>query len=38
MNNGELPRDYLGWVRQEEITERQSEVNTLRQKEEILLK
>jgi hypothetical protein len=38
MNKGELPRDYLGWVRQEEVTEKHSEVAALRQKEEVLLK
>ena len=38
INNGELPKDYLGWVRQEEITERSSEVVALRSHEEHLLK
>lgn len=38
INNGELPKDYLGWVRQEEVSERSTEVAALRNHEEHLLK
>ena len=37
-NNGELPAEYIGWVRQEEASEKSEEVGKLKKREDELMK